>query len=102
MVAGAGMGYCPFSKIELKYSGLYCGTQQAEEAHNKLSRHTAGLGAPGGERDTAGHNHDTADRARDTAEDACNTTRSAHAVWPGEDAVIQSLYRELGGPWVAI
>ena len=29
-VAGAGMGYCPFSKIESQYNRLYCGTQQAE------------------------------------------------------------------------
>ena len=50
-VTGAGMGYCPFSRIESQYSRLYCGTQQAEQAHNRLScivapsrlsRHTAG------------------------------------------------------------
>ena len=41
-VAGVGMGYCPFSKIESQYSRLYCGTQQAEQAHSRLSRHTAG------------------------------------------------------------
>ena len=29
-VVGAGMGYCPFSKIESQYTSLYCGTQQAE------------------------------------------------------------------------
>ena len=28
-VAGVGMGYCPFSKIESQYSKLYYGTQQA-------------------------------------------------------------------------
>ena len=28
-VAGAGMGYCPFSKIESQYNRLYCGMQQA-------------------------------------------------------------------------
>ena len=26
-VAGAGMGYCTFSKIESQYNRLYCGTQ---------------------------------------------------------------------------
>ena len=36
-VVGAGMGYCPFFKIESQYSRLYCGTQQAEQAHNRLS-----------------------------------------------------------------
>ena len=29
-VARAGMGYCPFSKIESQYSRLYYGTQQAK------------------------------------------------------------------------
>ena len=57
-VARVEMGYCPFSKIESQYSRLYCGTQQPEQAHSKLSRH-AGLGAPGG-RDMAGRDHDTA------------------------------------------
>ena len=28
--------------------------------------------------------------------------RSARAAWPDEDAAIQSLYCELGSPWVAI
>ena len=28
-VAGVGMGYRPFSKIESQYSRLYCGTHQA-------------------------------------------------------------------------
>ena len=70
-------------------------------AHSRLSRH-AGLGAPGGGRDTAGHGHDTAGLARNTVEEACDTTRSVRAVWQGEDAAIQSLYRELGGPSVAI
>ena len=36
-VAGAGMGYCPFSKIESQYNKLYCGPQQAERAHSRLS-----------------------------------------------------------------
>ena len=36
------MGYCHFLKIESQYSRLYCGTQQAEQAHNRLSRHTTG------------------------------------------------------------
>ena len=49
-VVGAGMGYCQFSKIESQYSRLYYGTQQAEQAHSRLScivahsrlsRHTA-------------------------------------------------------------
>ena len=74
-VAGARMGYCPFSKIESQYSRLYCGTQQVEQAHSRLSRH-AGLGAPGGGRDTAEHGHDTTGCARDTVEEAYDTTRS--------------------------
>ena len=75
-VTGAEMGYCPFSKIESQYSRLYCGTQQAEQAHNRLSRH-AGLGAPGGGRDMAWHGHDTACRACYTAEEACDMMRSS-------------------------
>ena len=70
-------------------------------AHSRLSRH-AGQGAPGGGRDIARHAQDTAGHARDTTEEVCDTTRSARAAWPGEDAAIQSLYRELGNPWVAI
>ena len=58
-VAGVGMGYCPFSKIESQYSRLYCGTQQAEQAHSRMSRHV-GLGAPRGRRNMAGHSCDTA------------------------------------------
>ena len=51
-VVGAGKGYCPFLKIESQYRRLYCGTQQVEHAHNRLScivehsrlsRHTKGL-----------------------------------------------------------
>ena len=30
------------------------------------------------------------------------TRSAARAAWPGEDVAIQSLYRELGSPWVAI
>ena len=70
-------------------------------AHSRLSRH-AGLGALRRGRDTAGHGHDTAESACDTPEESCDMTRSARAAWPGEDAAIQSLYRELGGPWVVI
>ena len=39
--ARAGIGYCPFSKIESQYNRLYCGTQLAEQAHSRPSRHTA-------------------------------------------------------------
>ena len=63
-VAGAGMGYCPVSKIESQYNRLYCGTQQAEQAHSRLSRH-AGLDAPGGGRDMAGHGHDMECKTRE-------------------------------------
>ena len=41
-VAGTGMGYCPFSKIESQYNRMYCGTQQAKQAHSRLSKHTVG------------------------------------------------------------
>ena len=57
---------------------------------------------PGGGYDTAGHGHDTAGRAHEKAEEAYNTTRNARPALPGEDVAIQSLYRELDGPWVAI
>ena len=70
-------------------------------AQSRLSRH-AGLGAPNGGHDTAGHVQDTAGCVLDTAEEACDTMRSARVAWLGEDAAIQSLYRELGGPLVAI
>ena len=72
------MGYYPFSKIESQYSRLYYGTQQAEQAHSRLSRHV-GLGPPKEGCDTARHDHDMAGCASDTAEEACDTTRSVRA-----------------------
>ena len=80
----------------MAHSRLYCGTQQAEQAHNRLSRHTS-LGALGGGHHTVGYGLGYV-RGRPRHGAWCSTTRSCvrhdrgglrHDAHPGQVRVLR-------------